>query len=252
VDELQKMLKQGIWPEDLPTAPSVQTTARAPPPQYYASHLFLALIQHEEARASKLFTEIQSCFDLTAMCLKILTPCLVEVGESWYRGEIHVTTEHFASGFIRGKLLTLLQVYPARKGSAYVMVGCAPTENHEIGSLMLAILLRSKGCRVEFLGPDLPIDDLVDYASFEHPDMIILSASMPYAAMELDKIQEKLNRLKPTPYFGYGGRAFNLNPGLRKTVPGIFLGETLDEVVIFIRSLLAKTKIQNKSEIKTD
>jgi methanogenic corrinoid protein MtbC1 len=92
---------------------------------------------------------------------------------------------------------------------------------------------------VEYLGPDLPIEDLVDYASYEHPAMIILSATQESAGLELSRVQEKLNRQRPAPLFGYGGRVFNLKPELRKKVPGIFLGSTFRESVEYVKSLLA-------------
>lgn len=55
-------------------------------------------------------------------------------------------------------------------------------------------------------------------------------------------MQEKLNRLKPTPLFGYGGGAFNYKPELRKQIPGIFLGETLDQAVEKVADLLSHGK----------
>ena len=46
-------------------------------------------------------------------------------------------------------------------------------------------------------------------------------------------------RLAPRPKFGFGGRAFNLNPALRTAIPGVFLGETLVQACAAIRNLLA-------------
>jgi len=99
-------------------------------------------------------------------------------------------------------------------------------------------LLRRDGFRVEYLGPDIPLEDLVDYARFENPAMIILSASLEHNAMELDNLQDKLARLRPAPLFGYGGRAFNRNAQLRQRIQGIFLGESIDEAIKAIHRLL--------------
>lgn len=240
VNELRSMQKNGIWPEAIPNIPTTMPSAQASPPERYARLLYKALINHDEATAADLLREAHAIFDLLAICMDVITPALVEIGEAWYRGEIRVTTEHFASAFVRGKLLSLMQAYPSRRSAPFILIGCGPTEQHEIGSLMMAVLLRSYGYRVEYLGPDIPLEDLVDYASYEHPAMIILSATTEPAALEMKKLQEQLNRLRPAPIFGYGGRAFNLVPDLRKRVPGMFLGETLEASLTETKALLSR------------
>ena len=57
---------------------------------------------------------------------------------------------------------------------------------------MLSVLLRSEGYRIEYLGPDLPIEDLVDYASYEFPDMIVLTASTELSAFEMRRFKRKI------------------------------------------------------------
>jgi hypothetical protein len=44
--------------------------------------------------------------------------------------------------------------------------------------------------------------------------------------------------MRPRPKLGYGGLAFNLKPALRKTVPGIFLGEDAEQDIAIVRELL--------------
>jgi len=226
--ELHNMIKQGFWPDALPNAPTTQPNARPGiPTELYSRQLYEALIHHNENKASDLLGEAHSIFDLPTILTRVIVPSLVEIGEAWYRGDIRITTEHFASSFIRGRLLALFQSYPSRHSADFVMVGCAPTEFHEIGSLMLAVLLRSSGLNVEYLGPNVPLDDLADYARYEHPKMIVLSASMLEAAQELQKAGKIFDRLRPRPIFAYGGAAFSLDPNLKTTVQGVFLGDDL-------------------------
>ena len=238
VNELHSMVKEGVWPEAVPAMPGTQPITSAAAPDLYARQLYQSLIRHDESLAGDLLREAHTFFDLGTICNDIITPALIQIGEAWYRGEIRITTEHFASAYVRGRLLSLLQAYPSRKNAPYVLLGCAPTEQHEIGALMLSVMLRSKGFRVEFLGPDVPIDDLVEYARFEHPQMVILTASMRDSVSELLRLDEKLNELEPKPYFGYGGAAFNLYPELTGKLAGIFLGASLNAAVTKITELL--------------
>lgn len=238
VSELRSMSSNNIWPETIPNAPTQMAGPNDTPPSFYAVQLFRALIKHDENRAGDLLREAHALFNLMTVCMEVLVPALRDIGEAWYRGEIRVTTEHFASAYLRGKLLSLLQAYPSRRNAPLILIGCAPMEQHELGALMLAVLMRSEGLRVEYLGPDIPIEDLADYASYEQPAMIILSAITEHSAREIRRMQEMLNKLKPSPIFGYGGRAFDLQPGLRDEVPGNYLGSTLELAIDSIHNLL--------------
>jgi MerR family transcriptional regulator, light-induced transcriptional regulator len=227
--------------------------AHKTPPSQYATALFQALIKHDEGRAGELMREANAVFDLITICTQVLVPCLVSIGDSWYRGDIRVTTEHFASNYLRGKLLSLMQTYPSRRNGPYILVGCAPTEYHEIGALMFAALLRSKGYRVEFLGPDVPLDDLADYARYEKPDMVVLSATMEEGAHELSHMSDYLVKLRNPPIFGFAGPAFQMKPRLRDQITGgIYLGDTLEGTLDFIDNLLKTKNRPSRAAIKPE
>ncbi len=240
-NEFNTMVRNGIWPDALPTAPNVVSEEKSlTPPQEFVSRLYDALLKHDEDLASQQLRRAQSLFNLETVLMDVITPCLVQIGEAWYYGKIKITTEHFASAFFRGRLFTLLQAYPMRHSAPYILIGCAPDESHEIGSLMMAVLLRSEGYRVEYLGPDIPVDDLVDYAGGEKPDMIILTATSKETALEMKNVEELLKSIKPKPIFGYGGRIFWVEPDIQQKIGGIYLGDTLSDGVIVAKKMLKK------------
>lgn len=238
VKELREMTEQGQWPEAVAGGPQLSGRRAAASPAQISRQLYQTLLRYDEVEAANLVRQSLASFELIAFMQEVLTPALVQIGEAWYRGEIGITAEHYASAFVRGKLLALLQAYPLRKGAPYIMLGGAPNEAHEIGALMMSVLLRSRGYQAEFLGPDLPLDDLADHARYEKPHMIILTATTRDSALNLERMQDKLSRLRPAPLFGYGGFAFVYDPALRTRVPGIFLGETLAAAVEKIAGLL--------------
>ena len=226
------------WPNIVPigiTREKVNTTI---PPERYAEELFNLLSHHNEAGAAKLMQEINSAFDLETVIVGIITPCLVSVGEAWYQGTLMISTEHFASAFIRSRLYNLFQSYPIATRGANILIGGAPSEDHELGALMMAILLRSRGYRVEFLGPNLHMDDLVDYAKSEKPAAVILTASTRAAAMELLRAQSKFMAMKSPPHFCYAGFAFVFEPGLISEIPGTYLGNSMVKALNSIKLLL--------------
>jgi len=244
VAELHRLVQAGTWPETAPAAPNAPQLTMMPLAQLedQAHKLAQALMRHDEAAADALMRYFQTHYPPLMYCNRVITPALVEIGEAWYTGKIRIATEHFASAYLRGKLLGIFQSYPSRRGAPYVMVGCAPTEQHEIGPLMVALLLRVAGCRVEFLGPDLPLEDLAAYTADEHPDLIILSASLEDAAVRLTGFAARLKKLRHPPAFGYGGAAFNRSPELRLQVEGYYLGDSL---VQGVQTALALVKLEN-------
>jgi methanogenic corrinoid protein MtbC1 len=237
VNELHTMLRNGLFLDVVPAGPLAAPIVQTLPPEQVARRLYQALIAHDEGKAGEVFQEIQAGFSLTAICQDIITPVMVEIGEAWFRGSIRITTEHFASAFVRGKLLGMFQAYPIQRSAPFILIGCAPNEQHELGGLMMAALLRSSGYRVEYLGPDIPLGDVVDYASYEHPKMIILTASLEAAALDLEGMQGRLSKLRAAPVFGFGGAAFVAKPELQKSVRGVYLGNTLEAGVSTVRTL---------------
>lgn len=238
VMELRQVTDDGQWPDAVAGGPLLSGHRASAAPAQVSQQLYEALLRKDEAEAGRLFRQSQDMFDLVTIIQQVLTPSLVKIGEAWYQGKISIAVEHYASAYIRGKLLTMLQAFPTRRSTAFIMLGGAPGEQHEIGALMLAVLLRSQGYRVEYLGPDLPLEDLVDYARDEKPNMIILTATARETALQLESMQGLLKRLRPAPIFGYGGFAFVVNTDLRQQIGGIFLGETFQAAVEKIASLL--------------
>ena len=66
-----------------------------------------------------------------------------------------VEVEHFAANFLRRQVLRLLDGLPPAMGRP-VLVGCGPDEQHELGALVLTLLLRARGYRVVYLGARVP------------------------------------------------------------------------------------------------
>lgn len=237
-EEFHALRQSGRWPETPPPPPPAPRADSATPPGAYVQRLYTALAAMNEAQAAEVLREAHAFFDLSAICLKIIQPCLYAIGEAWYRGELRIATEHFASQFLRGQLVNLFQAYPSRHSAPRIVVGCAANEFHDIGSLMLALFLRREGYRVEFLGANVHLGDLADYARDQRPALICLSANSAASAHELRQMEARLAGMRPRPKLGYGGLAFNLDPALRQAVPGLFLGEDAGAALARIRQLL--------------
>jgi methanogenic corrinoid protein MtbC1 len=202
--------------------------------------LLAALIDFDEKRAEKIIGEAFALYPLDDVFFKLIQPVMIEVGEQWHQGKISVATEHFATQFIRRKLSSILNTYTITEGRGVIVVGCAPSEQHDLGTLLLAILLVRHGWQVIYLGSQVPLDDLIDTIQQLQPDMVCLSASTIETAMELIDVGRVVSKLPPpSPMFGFGGRAFNLNPALSRKIPGTFLGHTAQDAIDVISETLS-------------
>jgi DNA-binding transcriptional MerR regulator len=106
-----------------------------------------------------------------------LLPYLHHLGDRWERGQASIAEEHFASNLLRGRLAGLARGWGHGHGPRAVLA-CPPGEQHDLGLLMFGIVLHRCGWRVEYLGADTPVAELVRTARQAHADIIVLAAAI--------------------------------------------------------------------------
>jgi methanogenic corrinoid protein MtbC1 len=108
---------------------------------------------------------------------EIVAPVLREIGERWADGQVSVGQEHLFSEAVRAQLERLLA---DARGSVrgVAVLACAPGEQHELGLLMLAVLLRADGWQVAYLGADTPSGDATALAETLSAQLVGISVSM--------------------------------------------------------------------------
>lgn len=199
-----------------------------------------ALSEFDLHQAERLVSEAFSLYPFEQVLLDMIQPAMIEIGERWHRGEINVAAEHFATQFVRRKLAGLLNVFEGGSHRATIIVGCAPGELHDLGMLMSALFLVRRGWHVVYLGPQVPLADLLETVGAVKPSLVCMSASTIETAMELVKVGHALHDTYPQVHFGYGGRAFNVNPELCDTIQGTFLGHDSRALVDIVGGLMAR------------
>ena len=107
---------------------------------------------------------------------EVVAPALRWTGEAWHRGELSVAQEHAITAKVRAHLGKLLSEGRGGVRGAAVLA-CAPGEHHDVGLLMLAVMLRADGWRIEFLGADTPVDTAIAFAERIGATMLCLSAA---------------------------------------------------------------------------
>jgi DNA-binding transcriptional MerR regulator/methylmalonyl-CoA mutase cobalamin-binding subunit len=183
----------------------------------------------DEVRAGAVLTDALNLYSVEDVCIKVLQPALVQVGQAWLEGEITVAVEHFASSFTRARLENLFHASAHNVYGPLVIVGCAPEELHEIGALFLALFLRRSGYRVIYLGQNVPLDSLVGMIRATRPQAVCISATRAETAAALSELHGLLDGIKResehAPLLAYGGWVFNRYPQISDRLGGLYLGE---------------------------
>jgi methanogenic corrinoid protein MtbC1/DNA-binding transcriptional MerR regulator len=90
----------------------------------------------------------------------VAAPLVREVGEAWARGELDIRHEHFISERLGDLLRSLRMPRDERATGPLVAFATLPGEAHGIGLQMAALVLATAGCRVLYLGTEVPIPQI--------------------------------------------------------------------------------------------
>ena len=128
---------------------------------------------------------------------------------------------------------------PHRVTGRPIITASAPTDQHEIGILFIALFLQRAGYEVIHLGANLAADGLSETLAHLRPALLLISATHLEAAQHIQDIAQEIERMsEPRPLLGYGGQVFNHSPELRAQTPGVFVGQDASEVVATVERLL--------------
>jgi DNA-binding transcriptional MerR regulator/methylmalonyl-CoA mutase cobalamin-binding subunit len=108
----------------------------------------------------------------------VLQPLLHEVGERWHRGELTIAQERMVSSSVRKHVALVLDTYDRCAHRPAIVFATLPGERHELGLLMSAMICASLGFKVHYLGPDLPSQEIAQFAREVGAIVVALSVVM--------------------------------------------------------------------------
>jgi len=137
-----------------------------------------ALETFDERSAHSALDQLVAALSLEAFLRTVVLPLLQEIGEGWERGEITIAQEHFASNLLRGRLLALGRGW-GRGTGRHALLAAPSGEQHDLGLVASALMLRDYGWRVTFLGADTPIATITDTVRRVAPEVVVLALLKP-------------------------------------------------------------------------
>jgi methanogenic corrinoid protein MtbC1 len=140
----------------------------------------LALSGHQRQAHELMQAAMAQGHTLSEASVRLIQPAMVEIGQLWQDNLISVAREHLATAISQNVLARayLDAVFAAPVGRRATFA-CVPGNHHSLGLRMLSDAFETIGWQAEFLGPDLPLADLVRQVDAERPELVCLSIAMP-------------------------------------------------------------------------
>ena len=143
-----------------------------------AESLAQALDRLDETGAQAVLDRLLTDFTVETVLRDVVMPYLHELGERWEQGVVSVAQEHFASHVVRGRLIGLARGWGNGRGPQ-ALLACPPGEVHDLALLVFGIVLNRGGWRVEYLGANTPMLDMIQVTSQTQPSLVVLAAITP-------------------------------------------------------------------------
>lgn len=210
----------------------------------YQKRLLQAFQDKDTQEADQIIGEALASTAPETLILEVLAPTLAHIGHAWEHEDLSVAVEHLATNFIRNRLMQWMLTSPPARSLRPIVMACGPGEWHEMSLLFMGTMLRRRRWPIAYLGQSMPLEDLSLFVSEIKPSLIVLVAMAQETAMLMKEWPRWLPDAAQTgrPMVGYGGRVFVENPDLRRQIPGLYLGDTFQEGVTTIETLLGQVQ----------
>lgn len=171
------LLAEGLSAAEAARAAATESSGpqpEAPLLQSLGTELQQALDRFDGSAAHLVMDRLFNTFSMTTVIDEVLVPYLRDLGERWADGRATVAQEHFASHFLRARMLAAAGDW-GEGGPSSALLACLPGEAHDLGLVLFGVLLSRRGWRVTFLGADTPFDTLEASARALGPTAVVLA-----------------------------------------------------------------------------
>jgi DNA-binding transcriptional MerR regulator/methylmalonyl-CoA mutase cobalamin-binding subunit len=160
------------------------------------SLVFDACKRFDRGSLSALLRRDSTLLGLPAFLRERVTPLLDEIGDAWGRGDIEIRHEHFISEILEDELRRLrTPLEPATSGRP-VVIASLPNELHGLGLQVAALAIVATGRSVRVLGPNLPVEEIVQATTALDAAAVGLSVSIfaesEETSREITALRERL------------------------------------------------------------
>jgi methanogenic corrinoid protein MtbC1 len=126
-----------------------------------------------------------------------VAPLIRTVGEEWAAGRLGIHHEHFLSERVGDVLRSARHPLEERATGPLVVFASLPDEAHGLGLQMAALILANAGCRILYLGPEVPPAEIAGLAKDLNARAVAVSISVANRGDTMTSQLELLRGLLP-------------------------------------------------------
>lgn len=166
------------------------TTAPAEPPSYQRlmpaalpqskAYLQALLNNNRQSALNILLNSLNNETSLIDAGVGVIQPAMYEIGALWQRNRITVAQEHLATAITQHAMAAAFSradfSAPLQRKA---MFACVPANQHSLGLRMVSDAFEISGWDVQYLGADVPDNDLLAQVDLWKPEFLGLSLSLP-------------------------------------------------------------------------
>ena len=119
-------------------------------------------------------TRLAAILPARTLAREVALPLLREVGEGWHEGRYTVAQEHLVTAEVRSLIGALARLHAVPEASPRLVLATPPGEQHEVGTLVAALVASGSGFMTFYLGPGLPPAEVVNAARRVGPRAVVL------------------------------------------------------------------------------
>ena len=173
----------------------------------------------------------------------VVTPVISRLGMQWVKTHSGIASEHAATQMLLETLGTLKNLLPTAEGRVLAIGGAPAGDPYRIPTTMAALTVQDLGFKSVNLGPNLPLESLVEYARKERPRLAWLSTTssdpMPMLQRKIHSVAEELHSLGVLLVAG-GRQTGKLT---RRPIPNLIEFRSLKQFRAFCERLLTPSNI---------
>ncbi len=138
-----------------------------------ANDLMVSMIDMDAEKFHRIYENSVKNNGFERTITHLIYPFLEKVGILWSIGQVNPAHEHFISCLIRQKVISGIDRLPNPVTGKKFLLFLPQGEHHEIGLLMASYLLKKNGCRVYYMGQNLPDKDVQSSIVTIQPDAVL-------------------------------------------------------------------------------
>lgn len=131
-------------------------------------NLDIASVERSLLEAASILSPLSLVFD-------VIAPLVEAIGAGWEAGNLRISSEHAASAVLRTLLGTLIGKQVTVKDAPLAVAATIDGEQHELGALMAAFVVITRGWRVMYMGPNLPGAEISHAVDKTSASLLLLS-----------------------------------------------------------------------------